>query len=53
MWEGVSSDNKAGLCFLFVLNTLCNVIFFSGYLCIKRKGCYAVFCDALLFVERL
>lgn len=59
MWEGVSvhgevcSYNKSGLCFLFVLNISCNVIFFSGYLCVEGEGCYAVICDALLFVEGL
>lgn len=59
MWEGVwvrgevCSDNKSGLCFLFVLNKSCNVIFFSGYLCVEGEGCYAVIRDALLFVEGL
>lgn len=49
----VSSDDKSGLCFLFVLNAFVMLFLFSGYLRIEGKGCYAVICDALLFVERL
>lgn len=53
MEKSVHVINKLGLCFLFVLNSSCNIIFFSGYLCVEGEGCYAVICDALLFVEGL
>lgn len=47
------SDDELGQCFLFILNVLCDVVSFSGYLCIEGEGCSAVFWDGLLFVERL